>query len=1169
MLFQKSSTEKKCMNIQSHIPIAIGSALRQMLRINLHPDNYREQLNKASIAGYMKLLLVFLLLNNQMIHAQQAELVVQISHVERISCLATNKDGSLLASGSEDHVVKLWNVQSGLLIRSFYGLRQGVRGICFSDDGKQIMAGDYEGHFVAWDLKGNTVFKTQIDKDINSISKANTSNKAIITSKNNVLEMDLGTKKTTILLSNLETEIAHAVYSNDDKMIALCRNWSNKDNIGLYKNGKLVWYNMGSSANRIAFSTNNEKIVWSAGGYGAGDYGMLDIKTGKVDWKVESKQDKGGHEGIIAISNDVLIVGSARKGMITVHSKDGSQIKAFDLQPSSLSSLLLKDGYVFSAGSDRSIIKWDAQTLMPVMNIGNKSDYIWDISLAKDGKTLAAACGTLGKEQSIKIWDISTGRYIKRLNDLSSDNDIISTCEFAPNQKYIAAGTESGKLVYWEYPETRNATNYHVGNKSIRSIAFHPRSNYVTGVSTDGQIITQRVRTNNAKAIEANKGMNSVCFSPDGDLMLVGRMDGVTELWDFNTKTKIKQWETHKNVGNFFDTATFVPYGSVFNIGITGDSKKDGTYSSSVSHVAWSSDGKTIGAAGAGRIAWIDARTRMILGTNEGLNGVCQFAFSPDNNSVAFGCADHNIRIIDLITGSITKVFQGHENEVRSVQFTPDGKYLISGSLDSQIKIWELSTGKCLLSFITLTASNDFIIFSPEGYYLSSKGAGKVLAFRVGNEVYPFPQFDLKFNRPDIIVDILQKVFGTTDELAPLKDAYNKAYQKRLQKMNFTEEEVNTTDLHLPVLSIAKTVNNNSSVDVDIKATDSKYLLNRIQVYVDDVPLYGSKGIDLKSQKSKQSSQKINIPLMDGLNNIQLSCINEKGVESLRIPLNIVGKQDGKPNLYVIAISVSKYKDASMNLGYAVKDGKDMLHYFSSLKEQYNIVYTDSLFDENATIENIASLKNKLLKTNPNDAVIVFVSGHGMLDKDNSFYYATHDMDFANPSSRGLAFDNLENILDGIPARKKLLLIDACHSGEVDEESIDTSNTVTATSEGNIKTTGFRGVTIKTKKKAGLKNSFEMMQDLFTNLSQGSGALVISAAAGVGFALESAEWNNGLFTYAVLKTLKDKEGDANKNKHISVNELKANVTKEVERLSNGRQKPTTRRELLEWDWDLN
>jgi hypothetical protein len=153
-------------------------------------------------------------------------------------------------------------------------------------------------------------------------------------------------------------------------------------------------------------------------------------------------------------------------------------------------------------------------------------------------------------------------------------------------------------------------------------------------------------------------------------------------------------------------------------------------------------------------------------------------------------------------------------------------------------------------------------------------------------------------------------------------------------------------------------------------------------------------------------------------------------------------------------------------------------------------------------------------------------------------------------------------------------MIDACHSGEVDKDElkVDNSSDVTLAdgTRGGLKTYSYRGVGIidDGSEHIGLANSFELMQELFTNLNRGSGAIVISAAAGKGYALESAEWKNGVFTYAVQSGLKNRMADINRNGIITISELKMYVIKEVEILTKGAQKPTSREDNMENDYQI-
>lgn len=79
----------------------------------------------------------------------------------------------------------------------------------------------------------------------------------------------------------------------------------------------------------------------------------------------------------------------------------------------------------------------------------------------------------------------------------------------------------------------------------------------------------------------------------------------------------------------------------------------------------------------------------------------------------------------------------------------------------------------------------EWVIWNTAGYFTSSLNGARYVGFHMNQGqdkeaiFYPFEQFDLKYNRPDIILDELDMGF---EEYIPL---YKKAYEKRLQRMGY------------------------------------------------------------------------------------------------------------------------------------------------------------------------------------------------------------------------------------------------------------------------------------------------------------------------------------------------------------------------------------------------
>ncbi len=515
------------------------------------------------------------------------------------------------------------------------------------------------------------------------------------------------------------------------------------------------------------------------------------------------------------------------------------------------------------------------------------------------------------------------------------------------------------------------------------------------------------------------------------------------------------------------------------------------------------------------------------------------------------------VRLLDLPSRKIEQTFFGDMGWVHQLAFAANGRSILTASIDNSIRHWDIQTGMEKYKIIFIDSS-DWIIITPEGYYQCTPAAAKLLHYvNKDYKIITFEQLDIRNNRPDKVLEAMENKDST------LIESYKRAWEKRIKKLG-----IDTTQFRegysVPECDFANrdqidAEQKTETVRLHIKASDSTYQLERFNIWVNEVPIFGQRGFSIRKRMKNKVDTTIIIKLSPGINRIETSVTNSNGTESYRMPLyvNYAPAIKKKESLRFIGIGIDRFQKNGHNLDYSVKDIRDLS---AKLKEKYgNDIQIDTLFNESVNSQNVKALKKQLQQTSVNDKVILAYSGHGLLSKDFDYYLSTYTVNFEKPELNGLPYEELENLLDSIPARRKLMLIDACHSGEVDKEEMRRISDAT----DSLKQQGTKGgkTTYTGKTTLGMKNSFELMQSLFVNVGKSTGATVISAAAGTQFALERGDLKNGVFTYSILETM-------NKYPSIKISELRKIVGERVEKLTNGLQKPTSRNETIASDWEL-
>jgi WD40 repeat protein/uncharacterized caspase-like protein len=1032
--------------------------------------------------------------------SRKAEIVPQIGHAGAIQSIATSADGRLLISGSFDRSAKLWDADSGTLLRTLQGHTEPVSAVAFSPDGRFAITASHDKTTKLWEATSGQLVRTfshsgEYDR---VLSVAYSPDGRAVASGTlggtlRVWEVTTGAVVQTMKVNGGISSLAFSsdgrhILSSDDKTLRL---WN-------ATTGALIRSFSGHSENVHAVAISRDGSRLASGG---SDHSVKiwDARTGQLVFTLV-EQEPG----------NATIKGSMEHARRRVHSvaisPDGSRvasgsldttIKLWDIStgkllrkstPSSgMAATFSSDGnFIFTGGTDEKVRRWDARDLRLTKTFEGMSQLRAESIFTAEGAKVLSLMG-----RRLIRWDITSGRLAQAV-DFDYEGNLLAVSP--DGASLLIRGGDTAAL--WD-----------VGSgKILKEFKGHS-----TGAGFSG--------------------FWSASFSADGRLMLSGGYDKTAVLWDVGSGRAIRSFDGHSAGERFFDAAQVALSQDSMRVAVGGfktarifETTTGRLLHTLIGHtggiraVAFSHDGAKLVTAGDDATARIwDPHSGKLLRTLQGHSGQISFVtFSRDGARILTASVDTTIKLWDGRSGLLIRNFGGHSAQVRFASFAADEKRIVTSSLDGTTGIWELATGQRIVTFAT-GARDEWLAMTSSGFFTGSGTGGQLLQVVRGFDATSTDQVHQSLFNPDLVRAALAG--DPEDEVRSAAEFIN------LDKVLDSGPP--------PSVTITSPVDGSQSqsdvATMQVRVVDRGKGIGRIEWRVNGVTAAVGSGSSLAQQ----------LALDPGENLIEVVAYNASNLLAsppARTTIKFTAPAgQTRPNLYVLAIGINAYKDRGAKghpgstFAELVLAKRDAETFASDMARaaagQYGQVKVITALDAEATKDNLGKLIDRIAReVHPRDTFILFAAAHGY-SIDGRYYLIPQDYDGGvDPAAlaqhaidQGMLQDWLGN---RIKARKAVVLLDTCESGAL----------------------------IAGHSRARTDIASEAV---IGRLHEATGRPVLAASALGQYAYEDSEnklgVKHGLFTWAVLQALR--HGDTNGNKLIELSELVAYVQDQVPKLA--------------------